>query len=62
MTKAKQGIKHNCRYCKHAGEVKNFICWCAVQMIGRATGVRVCRWFEVDVKKYKEYAINQASN
>ena len=51
----KPDIKHNCRYCRHAGPVANFICHCSVLGIGRATGTRLCKSFEKDDKKYNEY-------
>lgn len=54
-----QTIKANCRYCKHAGPVKDFVCWCEVLRLGRATGRRICQSFEVDNKKYLEYAATQ---
>lgn len=51
------GIKPNCRYCKHAGPVVNFICFCSAQGIKRSTGIRYCDLFVADIGKY-----NSANN
>lgn len=32
----------NCVNCKHAGEVENFMCYCSVYKVKRATGLRKC--------------------
>lgn len=45
-------IKPNCRYCKNAGPVDNFMCVCSVLGINRSTGVRTCSSFIVDMTKY----------
>lgn len=45
-------IKPNCRYCKNAGPVDNFMCACSVLGINRSTGVRTCSSFIVDMTKY----------
>ena len=45
-------IKPNCRYCKHAGPVINFICACSILKINRSTGIRKCSLFIVDIVKY----------
>lgn len=51
----KPNVKHNCRYCRHAGSVANFICYCSVLGIGRATGTRLCKSFEIDEIKYNNF-------
>lgn len=56
--KEKEAVRPNCRYCEYAGPVKNHICRCEVLHVGRATGVRACRSFKVNNKKYLEYAAN----
>lgn len=48
-------VKHNCRYCRHAGPVRNFVCHCTALGIGRATGVRLCKLFEMDERKYNDF-------
>lgn len=55
----KETIKPNCRYCRHAGPVRNFACWCEVLQRGRATGIRACQTFEVDNEKHLAYAATQ---
>lgn len=47
-------IKPNCRYCKHAGHVINFICACSILKINRSTGIRKCSLFIVDIAKYNK--------
>lgn len=48
-------VKHNCRYCRHAGPVVDFVCHCSVLEIGRATGTRLCKSFEIDERKYNNF-------
>lgn len=51
----KPNVKHNCRYCRHAGPVVDFVCHCSVLEIGRATGTRLCKSFEIDERKYNNF-------
>ena len=50
-SKKESDIKPDCRYCKHAGPVINFICFCSIQGIKRSTGIRLCRLFIFDKLK-----------
>lgn len=52
MKKQESEIKSNCRYCKLAGPVENFMCDCSILKIKRSTGVRKCDRFIVDMSKY----------
>nr|DAK10572.1 MAG TPA: nanos Nanos RNA binding domain [Caudoviricetes sp.] len=39
-------IKCDCRYCKHAGPVMNFMVSCSIHNCKRSVGIRVCPYFE----------------
>lgn len=54
MTKKKSDITVNCKYCKYAGEEQNHMCFCSSLSVFRSIGVRVCKRFEIDKRKYNK--------
>lgn len=39
-------IKCDCRGCKYAGPVKNFMIYCSKTLMKRSTGIRMCIFYE----------------
>ena len=42
---SKKTIIGDCRNCKQAGEVKDFMCFCSAYKINKSVGVRACPLF-----------------
>lgn len=39
-------VKCNCRDCKRAGPVEDFMCYCPIVGCKRSTGIRMCLHFK----------------
>ena len=41
----RQKVKCDCRQCRRAGPVENFMVYCPIHDCGRSTGLRMCEYF-----------------
>ncbi len=44
--KGPEKIKCNCRDCKYAGLVKDYMVYCSKMLLKRSTGIRMCMYYE----------------